>query len=425
MALPDATSYWAATAADRPARPPARGPVHADVAIVGAGYTGLSAALRLAEAGLSVVVLEAERAGWGASGRNGGQIHSGQRLDQEALENLVGAEDAMRLWRQGEEAKALVADLVAHHGIDCDLGWGLIHADHRARLVPASHAYVRHLQERYGYDAIEPLSRDALREIVGSPLYRGGFLDHGGGFLHPLNYALGLARAAEGAGAVLHEGSRVIALNDDGPVTLRTAEAEITVDFAVMAGDAYLGRLVPDVDRRLANVESHVIATEPLDEALARSVLARPVAVSDSLNVIDYFRMTADRRLVFGGGESHGLAGPADAAGIVRKAMLRVFPQLSETAIAHAWTGRIGLTVKRLPYIRALGPRLFVAAGYSGQGVALATLTGRVLADAIAGRPERLELLSRLPCPVIPVGPALKKALVAAALFIQGLRDRL
>lgn len=418
-------SWYAATAHALPEQPQLRGEVKADVAIVGAGYTGLSAALHLAEKGLKVVVLEAGRIGCGASGRNGGQIHSGQRRDQDHLEAAVGLDDAKKLWMLAEEAKALVHDLIARHGIACDHRTGLIHADHKARYVPHTHAYARHLAEVYGYDKMECLSRDQLNALVGCPGYYGGAIDHGAGHLHPLNFALGLARAAMARGASFHEKSRVVRFEDSHGLTLETAEGgRVRAQFLLLCGNGLMDGLDRTVDEHVMSINNYIAVTEPLG-ARAKSIIANDAAVADSRFVVNYFRLTPDGRLLFGGGESYRRGLRPNVTAFVRPFMLRIFPQLADVRLDYGWGGTLGITMTRLPFVRRLSDHVLVSAGYSGQGVALAPLFGKILAEAIAGQIGRMDLLERLPVPRFIGGTALRYPLLVAGLTYYALRDRI
>jgi gamma-glutamylputrescine oxidase len=368
-AYPD--SWYAETVAPLAPFAPLHGEVRTDVCVVGGGYTGLSAALHLAEAGLSVVLLEAQRVGFGASGRNGGQLGSGQRQDQLTLEKMVGREAARRFWALGEDAKALVRDLVARHGIACHLKDGIAWAAESDRSVEDLHRYADHMDRHYDY-RIEPLDRDAFGALCPSPAYRGGVLDMGAAHLHPLAFALGLARAAEKAGATIHEGSEVTAMEEGDTVSLRTDRGVVRADHAILACNGYLGGLAPQVGARVMPINNFVVATEPLGSRAAE-VLTRDVAVSDDRFVVNYFRLSHDGRLLFGGGESYGYRFPSDIRETVRKPLLRVFPHLADVPLTHAWGGTLAITMKRLPHLARLSDRVLTASGYSGHGVGNAT----------------------------------------------------
>ena len=421
-----APSWYAATAIACPAFPGLAGEVKADVCILGGGYTGLSAALHLAEAGFDVVVLEAARVGSGASGRNGGQLHSGQRHGQDVIEKAVGLDDAKKLWDLAEEGKALVHGLIARHGMACDLKSGLIHADHKPHFVKESHDYARLLRDRYGYDAVDPLTREEIRALVGTDAYHGGVIDRKAGHLHPLNFALSLARAAAGAGARIFEGTRAVAVKEEGAgVTVTTAGGAIVrAGFLLECGNGLMDGLDRRVDTHVMPICNYIIATEPLG-ARAREIIANDAAVADSRFVINYFRLSGDGRLLFGGGESYRRGLRTDVAGFVRPYMLRIFPQLQDVRIDYAWGGVLAITLNRMPFVRRLSDKVLVSAGYSGQGVALAPLFGKILAEAVKGQLERFDLLQRLPVPPFPGGRLMRYPLLVAGLSYYAMRDRL
>ncbi|WP_376874210.1 NAD(P)/FAD-dependent oxidoreductase [Albirhodobacter sp. R86504] len=419
-------SWYAATATPFPAQPSLRGEVSADVCVIGGGYTGLSAALELAERGFSVVLLEAQRVGFGASGRNGGQVGSGQRLEQDELEKLVGKTRALALWEMGEAAKALVQDRIARHTIPADYRAGIAHACWTAAEVKHAHHYADHLAKHYNYDKITPLDKSALREILPSEAYQGGDIDSGAGHLHPLNYALGLASAALEAGVQIFEGAEVHRIDHGASgqrSTVATPQGKVTCNHVVISANGYLGALEGQVAARVMPINNFIIATEPLG-ARAAEVLRADIAVADTKFVVNYWRMTPDQRLLFGGGESYGYRFP-DIKKTVMKPMLEVYPSLRDVKITHAWGGTLAITMNRMPCLMRPHPNALSASGFSGHGVAMATLAGKMMADAIAGQAERFDLMASLPQARFPGGVALRWPLLVAAMTWYSLRDKL
>ncbi len=421
-------SWYAASTPPLPPFSALKGDARADVCIVGAGYTGLSAALHLAERGLSVILLEAHRVGFGASGRNGGQLGSGQRVEQDDLERMMGDDDARHLWLLAEDAKKLVRGLIEKHAIDCHYKPGVMHACLHPSEVAHEHKYVEHLHTKYGYTDIRALSHDDAQTICPSPAYKGGSIDMGAGHLHPLAYAIGLARAAASAGATVHENSAVHHINPGVKSTdkhvIQTDKGRVTADHIVLACNGYLGGLHRKTAARVMPINNFIAATEPLGDDVAR-VLAQDVAVADSKFVINYFRLSHDNRLLFGGGESYGYKFPADIAATVRKPMAQIFPHLQDVKIDYAWGGTLGITMKRLPYLARLGPNILTASGYSGHGVGTATHAGLLLAQTITGQSSGFDTMARLPTPAFPGGSAMRTPLLALAMTWFALRDRL
>ncbi|HUG61341.1 MAG TPA: FAD-binding oxidoreductase [Methylomirabilota bacterium] len=418
---PHAPSWYAASAGDAPRHPPLQGARRADVAIVGAGYTGLSAALTLAAAGRDVVVLEANKIGWGASGRNGGQIHPGQRRDPDWLAARLGEPATRRLLELADDALAHQRALIADHAIDCDLAPGLIHGIHKARWVDAERRAVDVAFERWGVGPIQFLDRAETAARLGTDVYHAGTFDPKGGHLHPLKFALGLARAAVAAGATLHEDSRVLAIRHGDPATVVTDRGSVIADTVVLAGNGYLGGLDPDTDGRVMPLNNFILATAPLDH----NPIPGGEAASDTRTVVYYWRMTPDRRLLFGGGETFTPRFPTDIPAFVRKHMRAIYPRLADAPIDYGWGGTLGVTVNRLPYIRRPRPNVWVAAGYSGQGVVLAPFAGHILAEAIRGVTDRFDAFADLPCPPFPGGPLMRWPTMVAAMSWFALRDRL
>jgi gamma-glutamylputrescine oxidase len=421
-----ATSWYAQTATPFPTLPALQQDTRADVCIVGAGYTGLGAALELAQRGVSVVVLEAAQVGSGGSGRNGGQVHTGQRNDQAWLEKMVGRDDALRLWTMSQDARAHLLALIAEHDIACDFRPGMIHARHKRGGEAEDAAHVAFMQDRYGYDQLALVDEDALADELGTGVYHGGMVDRGGGHLHPLNLALGMARAAMAAGAVIHEQTRATAWRrEGGSIVVETPQGRVICGQLILTGDGYLDDLVGGAARaRVMPINNFILATEPLGER-ADTIIRSNAAVADSRFVVSYFRKSPDGRLIFGGGENYRPGFPPDLKAFVRRHMLKVYPDLADVAVTHAWGGTLGITVHRAPFVRELAPGVRIAAGYSGQGVVLAPWFGKLLADAALGEGEGVELLAKLPTPPFPGGRLLRWPLTVAGLSWYAMRDRL
>lgn len=419
-----ANSYYAATANPAPQRPPLDGDLAVDVAIVGGGFTGLSAALELARRGYRVALFEARRIGWGASGRNGGQLNTGYRIGPAALVEKFGEAEAKRLWDIAEEAKHLILDRVREHAIQCDLKRGSLYAAVKDADLPEIEEDTEVERRVFGYCHGMPLDRRQIAERLGTTLYRGGRADPDGAHLHPLNYALGLARAAEAAGATLYEASRVTRVDPAGH-GVTTERGQVTARHVLLCCNGYLDGLMAPLAAKILPISNYIIATEPLGEAAARALIRDDVAVCDSKFVVSYYRLSADHRLLFGGGEVYSRRDPRDIKAFVRPYMLKVYPQLAGARIDYGWGGRLAITMNRLPHLGRFGPDLFFAQGYSGQGVALTGIAGKLMADAIAGTAERFDVLARLPHRSFPGGRLLRHPAQILGMLFYSLRDRL
>jgi gamma-glutamylputrescine oxidase len=421
-----ASSWYAATANAFDAGPPIEGETVCDVAIIGGGYTGLGAALALAERGYKALVLEQAQTGSGASGRNGGQIHPGHRRDMGTIEAIAGKADAKKLWDLAEEARAYLFHLIEKHQIACDLRRGLIHASHKPGYIPEYRREVDQLAGIYGYNELEFIDKERMAALLGTPVYHGGTLDHGGGHLHPLNWALGIAAAAQKAGARISETTQALSYaSEGGKAVIQTTQGSVRADFVLIAGDGYLDGLDREIEARVMPINNFILATEPIAEDRHRELLPGKEAASDSRFVVNYWRLTPDRRLLWGGGENYRPGFPADLKGFIRHYMLKIYPQLADLRIDHAWGGTLGITMKRLPYVRRLKPNVLVAAGYSGVGVMLAPFFGKLLAEAVAGTMERIDLLAKLPAPVFPGGKLLRWPTMVAGLSYYAMKDRM
>ena len=415
-------AYYEANAGPRPELPAAVGAHRVDVCVIGGGYTGLSAALHLAERGARVVVLEAARVGGGASGRNGGQLGSGQRRRQTELEAHFGQTLAHDLWTVAEDAKATVHRLIDAHAIHCDLRPGILIAAAKPSHLPALLAEAERLETAYGYGRLEIVDERGIGEAIESPAYCGGLIDWGAATLHPLKLALGLARAARDAGAALYEESPVIAVERETPAVVRTARAEFRADHVILAGGGYVAGLVPELDRRFVPLSGRIIATEPLGDRAERLLPAAPAA-EDSFFILNYFRIDAEGRLLFGGGNRLGPNGVQDLAG-TRRAMLRIFPQLEGARIEASWTGWLSITLRQLPHVGRLAPNLRFAYGYSGHGLGLGVECGRLLAEDVLGASPGFETMSQIGAIPLPGGRPVAGPLASLAYLYGNLRDR-
>lgn len=419
-------SYYAAHRPPAPDAAPLDGNADTDVLIIGGGYTGLSAALHAVRAGLKVRLIEQARLGWGASGRNGGQLHVGMRREQSWLERQAGKDAAAHLWRIALDAREHLDWAMDEYGIDCDLRLGHLHLDHKPGYVAHSRDAVDLLNSRYGYGDIEFVDAERARSLVASPSYHGGTLDRRGGHLDPLKWALGLARAAAREGAILHQGTPATAIDRAaGRFVVTTPRGRITAGRVILACNGYLDGLVPQIDARVMPINNFIAVTEPLGAERAEALIRDGLAVSDSRFIVYYFRMTPDHRLLFGGGENYSYRFPEDIAGFVRPHIAKVFPQLADIGIDHGWGGTLAITPNRMPCVRWVQPGMLNVSGFSGLGVLLAPWFGKLAADALAGGSDDLEALLRLPSRRFPGGRWLRWPTMVAAMSFFGLRDRL
>ncbi|MGZ9810620.1 NAD(P)/FAD-dependent oxidoreductase [Pseudoroseicyclus sp. H15] len=416
-------SYYTATARLHDERPALAGDESADVAILGAGFTGLWAAKVLAEKGYSVRVLEAHRVGWGASGRNGGQVGSGYNKPMRWIAERMGEDKARLVWQVAEDAKEQVKSFCASHAVEADWKEGVAHGAYSEAEAEEDKAEAEFLARHYGYEQSETMGAARFAELVKSPLYKGGVLDRGAAHVHPLNYALALAHAAEAAGAVIHERSEVTGIEHGQAPALKTAAGVVRAKHLILAGNGYLPSIEPHMSARVMPINSFIAATRPLDDP--RSVLAEDIAVADSKFVVNYYRFSSDGRFLFGGRESYGLGFPSDIKGPLVARMTNLFPQLKGVEVEHVWGGTLGITMTRLPHLARLGPTTLSAAGFSGHGVALSGMAGRLMAEAVAGQAERFDVMSELPVQRFPGGSAFRTPLVTLAMSWYALRDRL
>lgn len=422
-----AASYYAASANRQLDLPRLEGEQVADVCIIGGGFTGLNTAIELAERGFSVVLLEARRIGWGASGRSGGQLIRGVGHDVEQFTGVIGEEGVDELKRMGFEAVEIVRQRIARHAIDCDLSWGYCDLATKPRHLKNFEDDYADLQ-RLGYPhPLRHLDKAGLSEVIGSERYLGGLLDMGSGHLHPLNLALGEAAAAQALGVRLFEHSVATRIEYGAEVRVHTASGTVRAKQLVLACNAYLGQLQPQLAGKVLPAGSYIIATEPLPESLCRELLPQNSAVCDQRVALDYFRLSADRRLLFGGACHYSGRDPRDITAYMQPKMLDVFPQLRGIGIDYQWGGMIGIGANRLPQIGRLPEQanVYYAQAYAGHGLNVTHLAGRLLGEAISGQLEgRFDLFARVPHPTFPGGRLLRSPLLALGMLWYRLRDQ-
>jgi gamma-glutamylputrescine oxidase len=405
-----------------------RGSKRHDVVVVGAGLTGLSTALELAEKGMDVAVVEAKSIGWGASGRNGGQVVTGFNKSLQEIRKYVGAADAEQLWRMAEEGKRLVQQRIEKHAIQCDYTAGYMYTAVKPRHVASLQGMLDSWQG-YGYRGARWLSREETRSLVDCPHYLGGIYDDENGHLHPLNYVIGLGRAAANAGATIYENTPAVALEHGAKPRIRTVEGDIVADFVVLAGNALLGPISRDVatkvNAKIVPVGTYIIATERLESTRAKAIIPGDVAISDSMFVVNYYRRTRDHRILFGGGLNWSGLAVRDVGLRMRQAMHYWLPATKGTSFDYCWGGYVDMTFNMLPSLGRLGPNVFYVHGFSGNGITLTGIVGRIAAEAVAGTAERFDVFSRLPQRTFPGGPLLRKPIAVAGALWYKLRDLL
>jgi gamma-glutamylputrescine oxidase len=418
------TSY-AATRVPAPVRAALSGTQTCDVCVVGGGIAGSSTALHLAERGFDVIVLEAQQIGWGASGRSGAQVLPGVAASQGKLEKLIGAADARRVWDVCVAGERLVRDLIERHGID-----GQFVAGHMLTAVKPRHdvelrAYVEELQQHYQYQGVRYMPRDEVRSIVASTRYLGALYDPNAGHIHPLNYTLGLAAAAERLGVRIFEGTHAIDFSGRSPVRVRTAQGEVRCNQLVLCGNVYLGATAPQLRSRIMAVGTCIVATETLGAERAQALITNNAAVADMNWVLDYFRRSADHRLLFGGRVTYAGFDPDRIAAATRARMTLVFPQLKDVQVQFAWGGYVDITRNRAPDFGRLNPDVYYLQGFSGHGIALTGIAGQLVSEAIAGQASRFDVFARIPHGAFPGGAALRRPALVLAMLYYRLKDLL
>ena len=425
MNTPYAPTYYAATANPVPNRPALQGEINADICIIGAGYTGLSTGLFLAESGLKVVILEAAKVGFGATGRNGGQIVNSFSRDIDAIERQVGHDAAKVFGQMAFEGNRIIRERIATYNIQCDLKNGGVFA----AFTPKQMRHLEHqrkLWARHGHNTVDMLDKKQMSNIVGSDVYVGGSIDHSGGHFHSLNLALGEAAAIESLGGTIYEQSPVIRIERGAKPVVVTEQGRVNARIVVVAGNAYLGNLVPELSAKSMPCGSQVVTTAPLPADLAKSLIPNDYCIEDCNYLLDYYRLTGDNRLLYVGGVIYGARDPKNVEAIIRPKMLKTFPQLQNVKIDYAWTGNFLLTLSRLPQVGTLGEHnnIFYSQGCSGHGITYTHLAGKVLSEAIMGQRERFNAFAQLPHYPFPGGRLMRVPFTAVGAAYYSLRDK-
>lgn len=422
-------SYYEASVTRPPAQPALAGSTTADVVVVGAGFAGLSAALELRARGLSVVVLEADRICSGASGRNGGQTIVGFASGQGPFEQQLGRAEAKRAWDLSLEAIDLVDRRIAEHDIACDRVKGYLYVADSPRKARALEDELAAQRRDYGLDCDLATGAD-VRRLIDSPRYLAAAYENRSGHLHPLKYGLGLARAAQAAGAVIHEHTPVKRLDHDTQgVTAHTALGQVKARFAVVAGNCTLPehgpQVAPQIHARIMPVGTYIVGSAPLTPALCAQLIPSNAAVCDNNFILDYFRFSADQRLLFGGRVSYTTQTPANLEGVMKKRIGQVFPALRDVGIDFVWGGFVDISLNRAPDFGRVGHNVYYLQGFSGHGVALTNLAGQLAAEAVAGQAERFDVFARLKHHDFPGGPTLRMPSLVLGTLWHRLRDQL
>lgn len=419
-------SYYAASSLPQPDHPALQGELLADVCVVGGGFSGLNTAIELAQRGLSVVLLEARKIGWGASGRNGGQLIRGVGHGVDQFSNVIGTDGVRQLKLMGLEAVEIVRQRVEQFQIPCDLTWGYCDLANKPRDLEGFAEDATELRELGYRHETRLLQAHEMHSVVGSTRYVGGLVDMGSGHLHPLNLALGEAAAAQQLGVKMFEQSTVTRIDYGPEVKVHTAQGSVRAKTLVLGCNAYLNQLNPHLSGKVLPAGSYIIATEPLSEEQAHALLPQNMAVCDQRVALDYYRLSADRRLLFGGACHYSGRDPADIGAYMRPKMLEVFPQLANARIDYQWGGMIGIGANRLPQIGRLPdqPNVYYAQAYSGHGVNATHLAGKLLAEAISGQQGGgFDLFAKVPHVTFPGGKHLRSPLLALGMLWHRMKE--
>ncbi len=423
MKVKHTDSYYAASRNQQFDFPKLMGDHIADVCVIGSGITGATAALELANKGFKVIVLEANRVGWGASGRSGGQAIFGWASEQDTLEKLVGKSDARKLWDISVEALALTKSNINKYNIDCDWRDGMVHVGVKPRHDKELKAWYDDLTENYGYESLEMWDQEKTHHHIASKKYTSGMFDSNSGHLHPLNYTLGLVNAAKQAGAEFYEDSAVTKIEHGDPAKLFTKNGKVKANHVILACNAYMDGLETKLENKIMPVGTYICATEPLGEEVTGALMKDHIAACDINFVLDYFRCSGDHRMLFGGRVSYSGVAPFNLEKAMRGRMVDIFPQLSDAKIDYAWGGNVGITMNRAPHFGRLKPNVYFAQGFSGHGIAATGMAGTLMAECVATTAERFAIFDKIPHMPFPGGRLLKTPALVLAMSYYRVRD--
>lgn len=418
-------SYYAATANWQTDYPALEADIQADVVVVGGGFTGVNTAVELTERGFSVVLLEANRISWGASGRNGGQIIGGIGHDAERFEKRIGKQGVRSIYDMGLEACEIIRERVQKYQIDCDIKWGYCDVALKPRHMKQFAEWKAHEEKMGNPHSYVLLDRDELRDHVNSPVYHGGLLNRGNGHLHPLNLCIGEARAAEKLGASIYEKSQVVRISHGDKPQVHTERGSVTANFVVLCGNAYMGQLIPSLASRVLPSSSSVVATAPLPDALVQEIMPGDLAVCDPRTALDYFRLSADNRMLFGGLSNYTGLEPKNLEAVIRKKMEKVFPALAGVPIDYGWSGQMGIGLNRMPQLGRLASNVFYIQAYSGHGVAPTHIMARITAEMISGSAQRFDIFAAIEHRSFPGGKLLRRPALAIGMAYFKILDKI
>ena len=416
-------SYYTATSQALSQQPTLQGKVQADVCVIGAGLAGLSAALELANAGYSVVVLEAKRIAWGASGRNGGQAIAGYACGEESFEKFMSMDEAKRAFNLTIEGLDLMRERIRQYHIDCDWVDGYMTASVKPKSTSGLFEWADRMSEVYDYPHLQKIQPNEMPDWVASKRYHAGVLDKNSAHLHPLKYALGVAKATLDAGVRIYEDSLVTGIAYTDPAVVKTAQGQVTAKFVILAGNVYIDELVPKIAKRIMPVGTYIIATDRLPKDTADSLNKNRIAVCDNNFVLDYFRVTNDDRMLFGGRVSYSGITPPNLPVAMRKTMLRAFPQLESTQVEYCWGGFVDVTMNRAPDFGRLANNVYYLQGFSGHGLILTGIAGKLAAEAVRGQAERFDLFGKLKHLPFPGGKYLRTPAQVLGMAYYRLKD--